>query len=99
MDTFSDSPVPTSRSVNRFRETGSVKYRNRCGRQSALSDDGLDDIHQILLRFARKPLRKLVLQSDLCYGSLDKAPKFLKFEAYRVHVMRKLRNPEKERRL
>jgi hypothetical protein len=50
-DTFSDSAVPNkstiSRLVNRFRDIGSARDRNRTGRISVLSEDSLDDIRQI----------------------------------------------------
>jgi hypothetical protein len=46
-DTFPDSPVPNkstvSRLVNRFRDTGSVQDRDRSGRPSVLSGNGLDE--------------------------------------------------------
>jgi hypothetical protein len=99
-DTFPDSPVPKkstiSRLVNRFRHTGSVQDRNRSGRPSVLSDDSLDDIRQTLLRFARKLLRKLSLQSGLSYGSVHKATNILKFHPYCVHVMHELKEPDRK---
>jgi transposase len=70
-DTFPDSPVlnksTVSRLVNRFRDTGSVRDRNRSGRPSASSDDSLNDIRQTLLRCPLKSLKKLSLQSVSSY--------------------------------
>jgi hypothetical protein len=87
-----------SRLVNRFNDTGSVLERNRSGRPSVLSDDGLDGIRQTLLRSPRKSLRKLSLQSGLSYGSLHKATKILKLHPYPVCAMHEPKETKNEKR-
>jgi hypothetical protein len=102
-DTFPDSSVPNkstiSRLLNRFRDTGSVQDRNRSSWPSVLSDDGLDDIRKTLLHSPQKSLRKLSLQSGLSYGSLHEATTISKLHPYCVHVMHKLKEHDKEKRL
>jgi hypothetical protein len=79
-DTFHNSPVPnklTCYLVNCFPDTGSMHDRKCFGEPLVLSDDVLDDVHQTLLCFAWKSLRKLSLWSGLSYGGVCKAIKIL----------------------
>jgi hypothetical protein len=69
------------------------------GRLSVLSNDSLDVISQTLVRFPRKSLRNLSLQSGLSYGSVHKAAKILEFHPHRIRVLQRLNEPEKGRRL
>jgi hypothetical protein len=66
-------------------------------RPLVLSDNCLDDIHQTLLRYPWKSLRKLSLQSGLSYGSVHKATKISKLHLHLVHVMQSLKEPDKEK--
>jgi transposase len=70
------------RLVERFRVTGSIGEKRRSGRPSVLSNDSLEDIRARLLQSPRKPLRKLSQQTEMSYGSVQRAEKRLKLHQY-----------------
>jgi hypothetical protein len=72
------------RLVKRFRETGSIGDKRRSGRPSVLSNYNLEDIRARLLQSPRKSLRKLSQQTEMTYGSVQRATEHLKLHPHRV---------------
>jgi hypothetical protein len=71
------------------------------GQPSVLNDDSGENIHESLLWFPWKSVRKFALQSGLWCGSLHKAVKILKILKFHpcMHIIYELKDPDKRKRL
>jgi hypothetical protein len=85
--------------IEHFRETRSIGEKRHSGCPSVLSDDSLEGIRARLLQPTRKSLRKLSQQTEITYGSVQRATQCLKLHPYRVQVCHELKEIYKEKRM
>jgi hypothetical protein len=83
--------IAVAKMIKKFRETGSLLYKNRNRLKSVLTPGILQDIQTAITRSPDKPLRKLSAQTGISLGSAHTAVrKMLKFHPYRMQVLHEL---------
>jgi hypothetical protein len=103
LEIISQTVVPSKSTIQRlvefFLETGSIGEKRLSGRHPVLSNDSLEDIRAHLLQSPGKSLRKLSQQTEMTYGSIQRATERLKLHPYRVPVCHELKEIDKEKRM
>jgi hypothetical protein len=87
------------RIINRFRANGTVEDQKRRRVSTVLTENKLLEVHELLLYSPRKSLRKLKQQSDISYGSAQRATRQLKLHPYRVQVVHELKETDRISRM
>lgn len=94
------SSTTVSRTMKRYRDTGSVKDQPRSGRpKTTTSDEVALDVLQTIVETPITPARQISRDLDIPHPSVLRILKQNKFHPYKVHLVQELSEDDFDRRL